>query len=154
MNEGISRRTKQQYIPINQSLKAGVSFSTMSKNHSNCLILTFILLSQYDLSFRTLWKTWHVFAIIFLGIMNVFLQLTVANDSSRSISHHGHYVDNDHAPLRPPNHRSSSTEWRKEKVEQTIRKKPSYSRLFYNTRKRHPNVSSKKVYRYYYYCSR
>ena len=153
MNEGISRRTKQQYIPINQSLKAGVSFSTMSKNHSNCLILTFILLSQYDLSFRTLWKTWHVFAIIFLGIMNVFLQLTVANDSSRSISHHGHYVDNDHAPLRPPNHRSSS-DWRKEKVEQMIRKKPSYSRLFYNTRKRHPNVSSKKVYRYYYYCSR
>ena len=77
------------------------------------------------------------------------LQYAVANDSSGSISHHGHYVDNDRAPLRPPNHRSRVYRMKKrksradDKIETFL-----YSQAIaasYNTRKHHPNVSSKKV---------
>ena len=113
--------------------------------------------SPQNVSFRLLCSTYSLFKFdtfskLIVGVMDVILQslqYAVANDSSGSISHHGHYVDNDRAPLRPPNHRSRVYRMKKrksradDKIETFL-----YSQAIaasYNTRKHHPNVSSKKV---------
>ena len=113
--------------------------------------------SPQNVSFRLLCSTYSsfkfdTFSKLIVGVMDVILQslqYVVANDSSGSISHHGHYVDNDRAPLRPPNHRSRVYRMKKrksradDKIETFL-----YSQAIaasYNTRKHHPNVSSKKV---------
>lgn len=137
----------QQYTtPINQSLKAGVfSRFTMLENH--------LKMSHFDcFAVHIHYFKFDIFSKLIVGVMDVILQslqYVVANDSSGSISHHGHYVDNDRAPLRPPNHRSRVYRMKKrksradDKIETFL-----YSQAIaasYNTRKHHPNVSSKKV---------
>ena len=120
---------------------------------SRCLFsLHNVRKSPQNVSFWLLCSTYSLFKFdtfskLIVGVMDVILQslqYVVANDSSGSISHHGHYVDNDRAPLRPPNHRSRVYRMKKRKSRADDKIETFLYSQAYNTRKHHPNVSSKK----------